>query len=483
MGIGIWSMHFVGMLGSSIGIAMVYGLGWTLLSLAISVLVSGLALWLARKESLSWLKLVSGGVVMGSGIACMHYAGMMALQISPAIRFEPVMVAVSILIAILASVTALSLFVALRSTTLKHRVIKRGAGALVMGVAIAGMHYAGMASASFSPGSICTAPAGEVSNLWLAGLITGFTFLVLTMSLITALYDAHLTSRNALNDQLLQESRQLERANRQICQQSTDLAILNLQLENRVLQRTEQLEESVRELKAFSHAVAHDLRGPIITVAGFCGLLTKSEAGRLSDKGSYYLGKIKGNSKNMADLIDGLLSLTHLSQIDLKHEQINLSCLAQDVLDDWHLREPERKVNSSVQEEMHCTGDARLIKQVMVNLIGNAWKFSAKQSNAVIHVGMQLEPNGQVVFFVSDNGAGFDMAYVDKLFGAFQRLHSLAEFEGTGIGLATVRRIIVRHGGRIWASSVLGEGATFFFNFWAKADAGTSQGDFAGLKP
>lgn len=185
----------------------------------------------------------------------------------------------------------------------------------------------------------------------------------------------------------------------------------------------------------------------------------------------------------MADLIDGLLSLTHLSQIDLKHEQINLSCLAQDVLDDWHLREPERKVNSSVQEEMHCTGDARLIKQVMVNLIGNAWKFSAKQSTAVIHVGMQLEPNGQVVFFVSDNGAGFDMAYVDKLFGAFQRLHSLAEFEGTGIGLATVRRIIVRHGGRIWASSVLGEGATFFFNFWAKADAGTSQGDFAGLKP
>ena len=213
MGIGIWSMHFVGMLGSSIGIAMVYGLGWTLLSLAISVLVSGLALWLVRKKKLGWLDLVSGGAVMGGGIASMHYAGMMALQISPAIRFEPVMVAVSLLIAVLASITALSLFVALRSSTLKHRLIKRGAGALVMGLAIAGTHYAGMAAASFAPGSICTAPAGEVSNLWLAGLITGFTFLVLTMALITSLYDAHLMSRDALNQRLCHESLQLERAN------------------------------------------------------------------------------------------------------------------------------------------------------------------------------------------------------------------------------------------------------------------------------
>lgn len=230
---------------------------------------------------------------MGGGIASMHYAGMMALQISPAIRFEPVMVAVSLLIAVLASITALSLFVALRSSTLKHRLIKRGAGALVMGLAIAGMHYAGMAAASFAPGSICTAPAGEVSNLWLAGLITGFTFLVLTMALITSLYDAHLMSRDALNQRLCHESLQLERANWQIRQQSQDLAMLNLQLENRVVKRTEQLEESARELQAFSPAVAHDLRGPITTVAGFCGLLTKSEAGRLSDKGLHYLGKIK----------------------------------------------------------------------------------------------------------------------------------------------------------------------------------------------
>jgi signal transduction histidine kinase len=182
----------------------------------------------------------------------------------------------------------------------------------------------------------------------------------------TSLYDAHLMSRDALNQRLCHESLQLERANWQIRQQSQDLAMLNLQLENRVVKRTEQLEESVRELEAFSHAVAHDLRGPIATVAGFCGLLTTYEAARLSDKGLHYLERIRGSSKTMADLIDGLLSLTNLFRIDLKHEPIDLSGLAQSVLDDWHLREPKRTVRSSVQAGMHCLGDVRLLQQVMV---------------------------------------------------------------------------------------------------------------------
>ena len=173
-------------------------------------------------------------------------------------------------------------------------------------------------------------------------------------------------SRDALNQRLCHESLQLERANWQIRQQSQDLAMLNLQLEDRVVKRTEQLAESVRELQAFSHAVAHDLRGPLTTVAGFFGLLIKSEAGRLSDKGLHYLGKIKGSTKTMADLIDGLLSLTNLFRIDLKHEPIDLSGLAQSVLDDWHLREPKRTVRSSLQAGMHCLGDVRLLQQVMV---------------------------------------------------------------------------------------------------------------------
>ena len=474
MGIGIWSMHFVGMLGSSIGIPMVYGPWWTLLSLMIAVTVSGFALFLVRGERLSRLSLAIGGAVMGCGIVSMHYAGMMAMQISPAIRFEPALVTASVLIAVVASIIALKLFVALRSSVITHPLVKRGASALVMGGAIAGMHYTGMAAARFAPGSICTVPAGDVSNAWLAGTIAVFTLLILAIALITSLYDAHLMGRAwqhnerllQVNEKLRYESLRLEQANRQIRQQSEHLEILNSDLEVRVFERTEQLQESVQELEAFSQAVAHDLRGPLISIGGFCGLLGKPAVGSLNAKGHHYLGRIKDSSKKMTELIDALLSLMHLSRIDLQHAQVDLSGLAQEALDDCRTRDPGRAVRTFVQPGMQCTGDARLLRQVLVNLIGNAWKFSARQSDAAIEVGMKPGPHVQAMFFVKDNGAGFDMAYADKLFGSFQRLHSPSEFEGTGIGLATVHRIVVRHKGRIWAQSAPEEGASFFFTLW-----------------
>ncbi|MDB5742699.1 MAG: sensor signal transduction histidine kinase [Polaromonas sp.] len=477
MGTGIWSMHFVGMLGSSIGIPMAYGPWWTLLSLMIAVTISGFALFFVRKEKLNHLSLAIGGVVMGGGIASMHYAGMMAMQISPAIGFDPVLVAVSILIAVLASFVALKLFVLLRSSAITHPLVKRGASALVMGVAIAGMHYTGMAAARFAPGSICTTPGEDVNNAWLASAIAVFTLLILAIALITSLYDAHLTSRAGLhnehlvqaNEKLRLESLQLEQANGQIRQQSDHLVAMNTQLEASVFKRTEQLQETVRELEAFSQAVAHDLRGPISSIGGFCGLLGKPAAGTLSDKGLHYVARIRDNSKKMADLIEALRSLTHLSQIALKHEQVDLSRLAQEAFEDCRMQHPGRMVHSSVQAAMQCVGDERLLRLVLVNLIGNAWKFSSRQADATVEVGMKPGPNGQAIFFVRDNGAGFDMAYADKLFGSFQRLHSPSEFEGTGIGLATVRRIILRHEGRIWAEAALEEGASFYFTLWEAA--------------
>ena len=479
MGAGIWSMHFVGMLGSSIDIPMVYGPWWTLLSLVIAVTVSGFALFLVSREILSRLGLVIGGTVMGCGIVSMHYAGMMAMQISPAIRFEPTLVAASVLIAVVASIIALALFSALRSSAITHPLIKRGASALVMGIAILGMHYTGMAAAQFALDSICTVPVGDVSNAWLAGTIAVFTLLILAIALITSVYDAHLMSRASLhnerlvqvNEKLRHESLQLERANQQIHQQSKHLEVLNSQLESRVFKRTEQLQESVRELEAFSHAVAHDLRGPLSTIRGFSGLLGKPTAGSLNDKGLHYVERIKSSSKHMAELLEALLSLSHLSRIGLRHEPVDLSRLAQDVFDECRTREPTRTVHSTVQTGMQCMGDARLLRLVMENLISNAWKFSARQANAVIEVGVKPEPHAQAVFFVRDNGAGFDMAYADKLFGTFQRLHSPSEFKGTGIGLATVRRIILRHEGRIWAESAQEEGASFFFTIWAAVGA------------
>ena len=477
MGTGIWSMHFVGMLGSSTSISIFYGPWWTLLSLMIAVTVSGFALFLVRGEELSRLSLAIGGAVMGGGIVSMHYAGIMAMQISPAMRFEPVLFTASVLIAVVASIAALALFVASRSSVITHPLVKRGASALVMGGAIAGSHYTGMAAVRFAPGSICTVPAGDASNAWFASTIAVFTLLVLAIALITSLYDAHLMSRTwqhnerllQFNEKLRHESLQLEQANRQIRQQSEHLEILNLDLEVRVSQRTEQLQESVRELEAFSQAIAHDLSGPLISIGGFCGLLGKPAAGSLNAKGHHYLGKITDSSKKVTELIEALLSLMHLSQIDLQHEQVDLSGLAQETLDDFRTRDPGRAVRTFVQPGMQCMGDTRLLRQVLVNLIGNAWKFSARQSDAAIEVGMKPGRHVRAMFFVKDNGAGFDMAYAEKLFGSFQRLHSLSEFEGTGIGLATVRRIIARHEGRIWAQSAPEEGASFFFTLWEPA--------------
>lgn len=483
MGAGIWSMHFLGMLGSNLGIAMVYGPGWTLLSLVMAVAVSGFALCLVSGEALSRLSLALGGTVMGSGIVSMHYAGMMALQISPAIRFEPVLVAASVLVAVAASVIALALFTALRSPTLKHPRVKRSASALVMGLAIAGMHYTGMAAARFAPGSICTAPGQAASQAWLAGAIAVFTLLILAIALITSLYDAHLMGQAALhharllqsNEELRRESLDLERANRQIRRQARHLEALNAQLESRVARRTAQLQESVRELEAFSQAVAHDLRGPLSTIGGFCGWLGKPAAGALSDKGQHYLRRIKASTEHMAELIEALLALSQLSRVDLRYEPVDLSALAHQVLAGCQAREPGRSVHCTVQPGMHCLGDGRLLRQVLENLIGNAWKFSSRQAHAAIEVGAEPGLPAGPVFFVRDNGAGFDMAHADQLFGAFQRLHSQAEFGGTGIGLATVRRIVLRHEGQAWATSAPGKGASFFFSLWAAKEGPPSR--------
>ena len=474
MGAGIWSMHFLGMLGSNLGIAMVYGPGWTLLSLVIAVAVSGFALFLVSGKAMSRLSLALGGTVMGGGIVSMHYAGMMALQISPAIRFEPVLVAASVLVAVAASVIALALFTALRSPALRHPRVKRGASALVMGLAVAGMHYTGMAAAQFAPGSICTAPGQAASHAWLAGTIAVFTLLILAIALITSLYDAHLIGQAALhharllqsNEELRRESLELERANRQIRRQARHLEALNAQLESRVARRTAQLQESVRELEAFSQAVAHDLRGPLSTIGGFCGWLGKPAAGALSDKGQHYLQRIKASTEHMAELIEALLALSQLSRVELRREPVDLSALAHQALAGCQAREPGRSVHCTVRPGMHCLGDGRLLRQVLENLIGNAWKFSSRQAHAAIKVGAEPGPPARPVFFVRDNGAGFDMAHADKLFGPFQRLHSQAEFDGTGIGLATVHRIVRRHEGRVWAESAPGAGASFFFTLW-----------------
>ncbi|MFN3569023.1 MAG: ATP-binding protein [Polaromonas sp.] len=243
---------------------------------------------------------------------------------------------------------------------------------------------------------------------------------------------------------------------------------LNAELEERVRQRTAQLESANRELEAFSYSVSHDLRTPLSAIDGFSGLLARDiGAGDLpSPRGKHYLNRIRAGIAQMGELIDALLSLAQVSRTSLRMDSVNLSVLADRLVGSYRERDPGRHVEVEIEPEMWVQGDARLLQQVLDNLLGNAWKFSSRQPKARISFRRApvADEGAPAVYVVRDNGAGFDMAYAEKLFGAFQRLHTVTEFEGTGIGLATVQRIVMRHGGRVWGESAPGQGAAFYFS-------------------
>ncbi|MGH8064896.1 MAG: PAS domain S-box protein [Candidatus Entotheonellia bacterium] len=238
---------------------------------------------------------------------------------------------------------------------------------------------------------------------------------------------------------------------------------LNEELEQRVVERTAQLEAANRELETFSYSVSHDLRAPLRSIDGFSQALLEDCRDRLDAPGQDFLQRIRGATQRMSELIDALLGLSRVTRAELQREPIDLSAMAAAIAAELRRQEPARRVDVVIAPALRATGDSRLLRVVMENLLGNAWKFSAKKPQACLEFGAQTEPDGTPVFFVRDNGAGFDPKYADKLFGAFQRLHRMSEFPGTGIGLATVQRVIHRHGGRVWAEGAVGQGATFYF--------------------
>lgn len=241
-----------------------------------------------------------------------------------------------------------------------------------------------------------------------------------------------------------------------------EVQFLNMDLERRVMQRTSQLEASTGELENFCYAVSHDLRAPLARLEGFSRGLFEDCAGQLDSQGKFYVERICRISIDLRRLIDTLLDLSRLTRREISKKQVSLSGIARMVIEELRREQPLRRVDVVIAPEVEANGDPDLLMVVLENLLGNAWKYTEKRQDAMIEFGVTRK-YGQAVYFVRDNGAGFDMKYSGKLFGPFQRLHSPVEFTGIGLGLATSRRIIQRHGGRIWAEGETEKGAVFYF--------------------
>jgi signal transduction histidine kinase len=224
--------------------------------------------------------------------------------------------------------------------------------------------------------------------------------------------------------------------------------------------RTLELESANKELEAFTFSASHDLRAPLASIDGFTQMMV--EDSNLDDMARDCVHWIRDACRQMQELVDGLLQMSRFSNADIDREEVDLSSMARSVADGLRQREPERDVELRIQDGIHVNGDRRLLRAVLENLMSNAWKFTRKHARATIEVGVTQE-NGRRAIYVRDDGAGFDPGHADKMFRAFQRLHTRQEFEGTGIGLATVERIVHRHGGRIWAEGEVEKGATFYF--------------------
>jgi len=277
-----------------------------------------------------------------------------------------------------------------------------------------------------------------------------------------------------INTEALREvNRLLKKEIRERRHAEREVRLLNDTLEHRVALRTVQLQAANRELESFSYSVSHDLRAPLRAIDGFSQALLEDHAGSLDGEGASYLRRVRSASQRMAELIDDLLKLAQVSRSSISLTDVDLTALAREVAANLRESEPDRAVELIIADDLRLQGDPRLLRIVMENLLGNAWKFTSTRAHARIEVGCRDAGAPAPTFFVADNGVGFDMAYVGKLFGAFQRLHGSQEFPGTGIGLATVQRVLHKHGGLIWAEAKPDQGATFYF----KVQQGDGVGD------
>jgi light-regulated signal transduction histidine kinase (bacteriophytochrome) len=267
------------------------------------------------------------------------------------------------------------------------------------------------------------------------------------------------------NNELLQTQEALKGLNERLEERVTErnASLLEIRkLSEDLARRNVELEAANRELDAFAYSVSHDLRAPLRSIDGFSKALLDEYADKIDATGLDFLRRVSGGAQRMALLIDDILKLSRITRGEMQRESMDLSTMARSISEELSKTQPERRVEFSIMEGVDALGDPRLLHAVLENLLGNAWKFSARKDAARIEFG-KTEIDGRAAFFVRDNGAGFDMAYADRLFVPFQRLHTSEEFAGTGIGLSIVQRVIRRHGGDVWAEGEIGGGATFMF--------------------
>jgi light-regulated signal transduction histidine kinase (bacteriophytochrome) len=283
-------------------------------------------------------------------------------------------------------------------------------------------------------------------------------------------YSERLVSKlESKNMELEKAKEHLEKTNRELTARTeelerarAELQQINRELDDRVRQRTMQLESSNLELEAFSYSVSHDLRAPLRHIGGYTSMILQSGAAGLSETNLRNLNRVSDAVRQMGQIIEALLELTRVTHAEVHRAKVDLSALARDVMEELKEGLSGRAAQLEIAPGLTAHGDQRLLRVVLMNLLANAFKFTSKRANALIQFG-RTDCETEPAFFVRDNGAGFDMAYADKLFGAFQRLHCRSDFEGTGIGLAMVRRIVHRHHGKTWAEGVKDKGATFYF--------------------
>lgn len=263
------------------------------------------------------------------------------------------------------------------------------------------------------------------------------------------------------NEELIFQNEEKEKRAAELTEAKQRIAELNISLEEKIIERTAQLQAANKELESFSYSVSHDLRAPLRAINGFTEILLEDYAHKLDADGKEAMDEIISNSKRMGELIDNLLEFSRIGKLDVSLVNVNMPEMVEAIVAELKLVEPKRSIDVIINPMPKAKGDRNMLRQVFLNLIANAFKYSGKKENAVIEIG-GAEEEGNYVYYVKDNGAGFDMQYYEKLFGVFQRLHSNNEFEGTGVGLALVQRIVLKHSGKVWATGKVNEGACFY---------------------